>query len=43
MILTQYYELFLEKRCQKQFHAAHIKTKEFKQGDVVLVYIVKQH
>ena len=35
--------MYAHKRRQKQFHDAHIKTREFKQGDAVLVYTLKQH
>ena len=35
--------MYAHKRRQKWFHDAHIKTREFKQGDTVFVYTLKQH
>ena len=35
--------MYAIKRCQKQFHNAHIKTKDLKVGDLVLAYTLKQH
>ena len=34
--------MYALKRRQKEFHDRHIKTKEFKLGDLVLVYTLKQ-
>lgn len=31
------------KRCLKKFHDAHVINKEFKKGDLVLAYTLKQH
>ena len=33
--------MYAHKRRQKHSHDAHIKTREFKQGDAVLVYTLK--
>ena len=35
--------MYAIKRQQKHFHNAHIKTKDFKVGDIVLAYMLKQH
>ena len=35
--------MYAQKRRQKKFHDAHVKNKEFKIGDLVLVYTLKQH
>ena len=35
--------MYALKKRQKSFHDAHIKTKEFKIGDLVLAYTLKQH
>ncbi len=35
--------MYALKRRQKSFHDARIKTKEFKTGDLVLAYTLKQH
>ena len=35
--------MYALKRQQKIFHDAKIKTKEFKKGDLVLAYTLKQH
>ena len=34
--------MYALKRRQKRFHDSHIITKEFKSGDLVLVYTLKQ-
>ena len=36
-------KMYAKKHRQKKFHACHIKNKEFKIGDLVLVYTIKQH
>ena len=35
--------MYALKHRQKSFHNAKIKTKEFKKGDLVLAYTLKQH
>ena len=35
--------MYAQKRRLKKFHDAHIINKEFKKGDLVLVYTLKQH
>ena len=35
--------IFAQKRRQKRFHNAHITTKKYKAGDLVLAYMLKQH
>ena len=35
--------MYAQKRRLKKFHDAHIINKEFKKGDLVLAYTLKQH
>ena len=35
--------MYAQKRRLKKFHDAHIVNKDFKKGDLVLVYTLKQH
>ena len=35
--------MYAQKQRQKKFHDAHVKNKEFKIGDLFLVYTLKQH